>query len=70
MIPKSGYRFPACAKPLRTLVRSLDASAGEGRSGKIMLKQQAKVKRRFNQNHLALASLIMPDRRGCKAWQP
>jgi hypothetical protein len=31
MIPKSGYRFPAFAKP---------ASAGEGRSEKIMLKQQ------------------------------
>jgi hypothetical protein len=35
MIPKSGYRFPAFAKP---------ASAGEGRSEKIMLKQQAKAK--------------------------
>jgi hypothetical protein len=31
MIPKSGYRFPAFAKP---------ASAGEGRSGKIMLNQK------------------------------
>jgi hypothetical protein len=30
MIPKSGYRFPAYAKP---------ASAGEGRSDKIMLKK-------------------------------
>jgi hypothetical protein len=30
MIPKSGYRFPAFAKP---------ASAGEARSGKIMRKQ-------------------------------
>jgi hypothetical protein len=32
MIPKSGHRFPAFAKP---------ASAGEGRSEKIMLKEQA-----------------------------
>ncbi len=32
MIPKSGHRFPAFAKP---------ASAGEGRSEKIMLKQEA-----------------------------
>jgi hypothetical protein len=70
MIPKSGYRFPACAKPRHRFIVSFDASAGEGRSEKIMLKQQAKVKCRFNQNHLALASLIMPDRRGCKAWQP
>jgi hypothetical protein len=67
MIPKSGYRFSACAKPLLTLVCSFDASASEGRSEKIMLKQQAKAKCRFNQNHFALASLIMPDRRGCKA---
>jgi hypothetical protein len=38
MIPKSGHRFPACAKPLRGLAVVLDASAGEGRSEKIMLK--------------------------------
>jgi hypothetical protein len=37
MIPKSGYRFPACAKPLVWFVVWLDASAGEGRSDKIML---------------------------------
>jgi hypothetical protein len=43
MIPKSGYRFPACAKPSQCPVRSFDASAGEGRSEKIMLKQQAKA---------------------------
>jgi hypothetical protein len=34
MIPKSGNRFPAFAKP---------ASAGEARSEKIMLKQKARV---------------------------
>jgi hypothetical protein len=34
MIPKSGNRFPACAKP---------ASVGEGRSDKIMLKQKARA---------------------------
>jgi hypothetical protein len=38
MIPKSGYRFPACAKPLGRFVVWLDASAGEARSEKIMLQ--------------------------------
>jgi hypothetical protein len=36
MIPKSGYRFPACAKPVARYVISVDASAGEGKSEKIM----------------------------------
>jgi hypothetical protein len=40
MIPKSGNRFPACANPCQTFVLSFDASAGEGRSEKIMLKQK------------------------------
>jgi hypothetical protein len=44
MIPKSGNRFPARAKPCQRLVLSVNASAGEGRSEKIMLKQQAKAK--------------------------
>jgi hypothetical protein len=35
MIPKSGRRFPAFAKP---------ASAAEGRSEKIMLKQNARAR--------------------------
>jgi hypothetical protein len=39
MTPKSGYRFPVCAKPSQRLVRSFDASSGEGRSDKVMLKQ-------------------------------
>jgi hypothetical protein len=39
MIPKSGNRFPACAKPLARLVVWLDASAGEGRSEKIMRQE-------------------------------
>jgi hypothetical protein len=30
-------RFPACAKPSHGLVAWIDASAGEGRSDKIML---------------------------------
>jgi hypothetical protein len=40
MIPKSGYRFPAFAKPAnsQSLSFSSAASADEGRSGKIMLK--------------------------------
>jgi hypothetical protein len=41
MILKSGYRFPACAKPKHMFVVSFDSSAGEGRSGKIMLKHNA-----------------------------
>jgi hypothetical protein len=41
MIPKSGGRFPACAKPGHLFVVSFDASAGEGRSEKIMRKQKA-----------------------------
>jgi hypothetical protein len=36
MIRKSGNRFPACAKPQRRPLLRLDASAGEGRSEKIM----------------------------------
>jgi hypothetical protein len=37
MIPKSGDRLPACAKPWHAWSFRLDASAGEGRSEKIML---------------------------------
>jgi hypothetical protein len=40
MIPKSGHRFPACAKPSNYSFIGLDASAGEGRSEKIMLNQK------------------------------
>jgi hypothetical protein len=43
MIPKSGNRFPACAKLRQTFVFPFDASAGEGRSDKIMLKQKARA---------------------------
>jgi hypothetical protein len=43
MIPKSGSRFPACAKPRQAFVVPFDASAGEGRSDKIMLKEKAKT---------------------------
>jgi hypothetical protein len=39
MIPKSGCRFPACAKPRQGSTIRLNASAGEARSEKIMLKQ-------------------------------
>jgi hypothetical protein len=34
MIPKSGYRFPACAKPCERIALGFDASAGEARSEK------------------------------------
>jgi len=47
MIPKSGNRFPACAKPGQPEVSSCRASAGEARSDKIMLKQKAKAKPGF-----------------------
>jgi hypothetical protein len=40
MIPKSGNRFPACAKPWYVSSLGLDASAGEGRSEKIMRQQK------------------------------
>jgi hypothetical protein len=56
MIPKSGCRFPAWAKPVQPLALALDASAGEGRSEKIMLKQQAKANADSTKNHFALAS--------------
>jgi hypothetical protein len=44
MIPKSGYRFPACAKPSQSKAAQFDASAGEGRLEKIMLNKKAKAK--------------------------
>jgi hypothetical protein len=37
MIPKSGYRFLACAKHCQRPAYSVNASAGEARSEKIML---------------------------------
>jgi len=43
MIPKSGYRFPACAKPLQRFVTWFDASAGEARSEKIMLEEEVRA---------------------------
>jgi hypothetical protein len=42
MIPKSGNRFPACAKPRHRFVVSFNASAGEGRPEKIMLNNELK----------------------------
>jgi hypothetical protein len=41
MIAKSVQRFPACAKPLHGPIVWPDASAGEGRSDKIMRKQES-----------------------------
>jgi len=38
MIPKSRYRFSACATPFSHRGILLDAAAGEGRSEKIMLE--------------------------------
>jgi hypothetical protein len=48
MIPKSGYRFPACVKPWLPLFAPVSASAGEAKSEKIMLGQQAKAKYRID----------------------
>jgi hypothetical protein len=45
MIPKSVQRFPACAKPRHDLVVWTDASAGVGRSKKIMRNQRAGIKK-------------------------
>jgi hypothetical protein len=42
MIPKSGYQFPACAKPWLPVAVPFDASAGEGRSETIMRKNELK----------------------------
>jgi hypothetical protein len=38
---RDGHEFPACAKPSNHPFIPLDASAGEGRSEKIMRKQSA-----------------------------
>jgi hypothetical protein len=43
MMPKSGYRFPACAKPLERFIVWLGASAGEARWENIMLQQKPKA---------------------------
>jgi hypothetical protein len=51
---RGGCRFPVCAKPRQPLSRRDEASAGEGRSEKIMLKQKAKAKLSFQ---LQLVSL-------------
>jgi len=48
MIPKTENRFPACAKPRQSRFLPFDASAGEARSDKVMLKQKAKAKSRFD----------------------
>jgi hypothetical protein len=42
MMPKSGYRFPACAKPSTRFIVWHDASAGEARSENIMLQEKSK----------------------------
>jgi hypothetical protein len=47
MIQKTGCRFPACAKFSQSQIIQSDASAGEDRSEKIMLEQQAKAKSLF-----------------------
>jgi hypothetical protein len=48
MIPKGENRLPACADPWHRFVVLFDASAGEGRSEKIMLSQKAKAKWQLN----------------------
>jgi hypothetical protein len=47
-------RFPACAKPVAMSIVWRDASAGEGRSEKIMLKQKAKAGGRFEDKIIPL----------------
>jgi hypothetical protein len=58
MIPKSGYRFSACAKPCLQFVPSINASADEAKSEKIMLKQKAKAKCEINLNSFRFSSVI------------
>jgi hypothetical protein len=55
MNPKSGYRFPACAKPMARFVVWIEASAGEARSEKIMLQQELKRDDDSKKSHRALA---------------
>jgi hypothetical protein len=40
MIPKTVKRFPACAKPWHRPFVWIDASAGEGKSAKIMRQRK------------------------------
>ena len=40
---RGGNRFPACAKPFARTIVWLDASAGEGRSEKIMRQQKLRA---------------------------
>ena len=55
MIPKSGRRFPACAKPWRGTVVVRDASAGEGRSEKIMLQNKGTASVHMDKQECRLA---------------
>jgi hypothetical protein len=66
--------FPPARSPSDGLSFRRIASAGEGSSEKIMLKQQAKAKRRFNQNQFRLSAAtkriayeMAAKRGGCKA---
>jgi hypothetical protein len=45
---------PACAKPRKGLFNRFSASAGEGRSEKIMLKEYAKAKMVIEPNPISL----------------
>jgi len=58
MIPKSGNRFPACAKPVARSVIWLDASAGEGRSEKIISKKKLERDDDSKKSHHALMSAV------------
>jgi hypothetical protein len=52
--PETWIQVSRLREAFVNVLASFDASAGEGRSEKIMLKQQAKGTQRFNQNHPAL----------------
>src|SRR5262249_46346650 len=58
MMPKSGDRFPACAKPFDGTSIWLDASAGEGRSENIMLQKEPKGGCRFEEKASRFEVLI------------
>src|SRR5262249_17505660 len=61
MIPKSGNRFPACAKPLVQFIVLHDASAGGARSEKNMLHKKSRSPgpvRGRTQAHIGLRLLL------------
>ena len=68
MIPKSENRFPACAKPRKSRFLPFDASAGEARSDKIMFKQKAKAKSKFDFDSVRFSFMVSPCGAECAPY--